>query len=462
MPPMARYLKESGVYQTMKSGKVDVSIAFIERSFSLLKPGGRLGFIIQNRFFKTEYGEIIRCWLASRKRLDTIEDFRDLQVFEGRTTYTAIVILGGISEEVRYRTYNSLESAKDERPALEVTMPRTEIDDGVWSFDQPDLNAVCKSLSAKHGTIGKHGEIQINVGLQTLYGKIYQIQPIAFHKMTIVGINGFGEEVKLERKALRPLCCNRGFYPFRRNNADAYVIFPYRIDEGEAIEIPWLEFEESFPKTASYLEERKTKIKNAVEVPHGPNRWHLYKYPKNLIEQTHPKVLFPSTIEDTVAAVDIEGNVYQDNVRINSLIFPGASDKSLIACAAIINSNVFNALAKHKAGLSESNWRQMNKQFLSLVPFPFKSLHDESICSRIAQVALKIQDLQEDFPKIKGEGQKQALFTSLSSLWDKLDEEVDCLYELKPDEKGVLSRYPRKVSRIDLFARQTALPEDDD
>ena len=52
-----------------------------------------LDIIIQNRFFKTDYGEIVRAWLKKNKAISEIEDFRDLQVFNDRTTYTAILVL---------------------------------------------------------------------------------------------------------------------------------------------------------------------------------------------------------------------------------------------------------------------------------------------------------------------------------------------------------------------------------
>ena len=41
-------------------GNCDLYVSFIERGYNLLKPQGRLGEIIPNKFFKTDYGEGLR------------------------------------------------------------------------------------------------------------------------------------------------------------------------------------------------------------------------------------------------------------------------------------------------------------------------------------------------------------------------------------------------------------------
>jgi len=81
MPAMYAYLKDHGGYVTTDQGKTDIAMPFMEKGVKLLRPGGRLGFIIQNRFFKTEYGATTRRWLRKNKLLESIEDFRDIQVF---------------------------------------------------------------------------------------------------------------------------------------------------------------------------------------------------------------------------------------------------------------------------------------------------------------------------------------------------------------------------------------------
>jgi len=461
MPAQYQYLKESGRYETTKQGKTDVAMPFMEQGLKLLREPGRLGFIIQNRFFKTDYGELARNWLRRNRAVDEIEDFRDLQVFAGRTTYTAILILQKNRPALHYRTYSTLAEAQAGSPSVDCTLSWDSINSNVWSFDQPDLLEIYQDLARQHGTIGQHTRLQISVGLQTLYGKFYQFEPIAVKARTVVGRNGEGDEASLEKAALRPLCRNRGFYPFRANNADAWVIFPYEVSDEQAAEIGWKEFKQRYPKTADYLEKRKRDLLKAVETEKGANRWHLYRYPKNLASQANPKVLFPSTIEDTIATVDTDGDVYQDNVRINSISFADATVPQLKAIACLFNSTLFNALAKLKAGLSDSGWRQFNKQYAELVPFPIAIIEDPDMVKQLSALADKISALQTKSLQATTEGAKTGFRATIESLWHQLDETVESVYGLTGSQKEVLKKYPRRINRFDLLTRQAMVPEDD-
>jgi hypothetical protein len=461
MPAQYKYLKESGRYETTKQGKTDVAMPFMEQGLKLLKDNGRLGFIIQNRFFKTDYGEIVRGWLIRNKAVAEIEDFRDLQIFEGRTTYTAILILRKNSPQIHYRTYLTLDDAKSRTPSVNCILKWNKVDADVWSFDKPDLLEVYQDLAKSHGTIGQHKRLKISVGLQTLYGKLYQFEPVEVKARTVVGINGEGEKVSLEKAALRPLCLNRGFYPFRRENADAWVIFPYDIASGQATEIGWREFKERYPKTSRYLEERKRKLLKAVDVRKGANWWHLYKYPKNLVSQASPKVLFPSTIEDTISTVDADGDFYHDNVRINSISFANASVPQLKAIACLFNSTLFSALARLNAGSLDSGWRQFNRQYAELVPFPAAIIDNANLVKKLSSLADKISALQIKSMKAKTEGARTGFRATIELLWNQLDEIVESVYGLKKAQKKVLKKYPRRINRFDLLSRQTIMLEDE-
>jgi hypothetical protein len=450
MPDMYRYLKDEDRYVTAQQGKTDIAMPFMEMGVRQLRPGGRLGFIIQNRFFKTEYGERTRRWLRKGEFLEAVEDFRDIQVFPGRTTYTAILVLQAGSPTFEYRTYDDLAGAQADQPTGEVRMRTAQLDDSPWSLDQPDLLEVHTRLAKRHGTIAKHREIEISVGLQTLYGKVYQLQPVEVTTRSVRGVNGLGAEVVLERKAMRPLCRNRGFYPFRSDNADSWVIFPYDVESDAATEIRWPEFKRQFPKAAAYLEHNRKTLRSAVAVEEGRDRWHLYTRPQNLVAQARPKVLFPMTIEDTSAAVDKMGDVYQDNVNVNSLSLR-SDGIDLHAVAAIFNSTLFSALARLKAGLNDAGWRKFNRQFAALVPFPLEELRTNPLAKRLSQLGSQIEAQQEQLRRAKGEGERAAVRGTLPGLWAELDEVVEKLYGLDAEEKRVIARYPRKVARERLI-----------
>ena len=52
-----------------------------------------MGYISSGTFFRTGSGENLRNFLSIKANLKTVVDFGDLQIFEGVTTYPAILIL---------------------------------------------------------------------------------------------------------------------------------------------------------------------------------------------------------------------------------------------------------------------------------------------------------------------------------------------------------------------------------
>ncbi|MDP8997030.1 MAG: N-6 DNA methylase [Pseudomonadota bacterium] len=74
-------------------GVADLYCYFFERGLRLLKKGGRLGYISSSTFFKTSSGAALRAYLKKEAALDSVTDFGDLQIFEGVTTYPAILTM---------------------------------------------------------------------------------------------------------------------------------------------------------------------------------------------------------------------------------------------------------------------------------------------------------------------------------------------------------------------------------
>jgi type I restriction-modification system DNA methylase subunit len=74
-------------------GVADLYVYFYELGLNkLLATGGRLGYISSSSFFKTSSGEPMRRLLRQHGQIETLVDFGDWQVFEGVTTYPAIVV----------------------------------------------------------------------------------------------------------------------------------------------------------------------------------------------------------------------------------------------------------------------------------------------------------------------------------------------------------------------------------
>jgi hypothetical protein len=84
------YLEKNYV---VAADRTDLYAYFFEQGVRILKDGGRLGFISSSTFFRTGSGENLRTFLGDNVAIEAVIDFGDLQIFEGVTTYPAILTL---------------------------------------------------------------------------------------------------------------------------------------------------------------------------------------------------------------------------------------------------------------------------------------------------------------------------------------------------------------------------------
>lgn len=143
--------------------RTDLSAYFFEKGVDLLKPGGRLGYISTSSFFRAGYGEKLRLLLSGRTEIETIVDFGDVQIFEGVTTYPAIVTVrrtaqaGAPDGTLDYMTVSGALPADLGRAFSEkaAAMPRARLGAGSWQFEGDALARLRDKIVAGRKTLGE-------------------------------------------------------------------------------------------------------------------------------------------------------------------------------------------------------------------------------------------------------------------------------------------------------------------
>lgn len=464
LPAQYYYIKEN--YKTGKDGKTDIAVPFIERSIDLLHKNGRMGYIVQNRFFKTDYGKATRNLLDSNNLIEEIIDFGELKIFQNRMTYTCTLILNKkkhsnfkyfkiVTMNGIWETLANIRNNK-KQDLLQGSFKVGSLGDGNWSFNHPELIEMKTSLLEKFGSLGSVAEIKVKVGLQVLWDKAYHIVPETVEKGIIIGKNSLGQKVRIEEKSCVKMICNEHFYSWRNLKPDVYAIFPYTIIENKAKSIPFKEFSQLFPLCGEYLKENKKLIKENVDCPDGDQFWHQYTRVQNLVSQTEPKLIIPMTATDTFATFDSEGHYYLDNVNVNSVHITNGDKHLLIALSAIFNSRLFSFLARLIANPQSGGYLKLNKQFLEPIPFPWKNIkNNQSIITKLNSLASDISIRQNELLKEKSDSVKEVFKDTLNSYWNELDNFIeDELYQLTSEQKTIIKNYPRAVDRIEMLLRE--------
>ena len=139
---------------SVAADRADLYAYFFELGVDRLKPGGRLGYISSSTFFRTGSGKPLRAFLAERTEVESVVDFGDLQVFDGVTTYPAIVTVrktdgAVVAGDLSYLTARSLPDDLGRVFGQESRlMPRARLTAGTWRFESDALDAIRAKMAA--------------------------------------------------------------------------------------------------------------------------------------------------------------------------------------------------------------------------------------------------------------------------------------------------------------------------
>ncbi len=456
LPYMHKYIKQT--YLSSKNGKIDLAIPFIEKAINLLNPSGRLGFIVQKRFFKTEYGKKIREIITNSNYLSSVVDFETTAIFKDRITYVSILLLNkAASENFSFKLFKGrIETlaaqlretdTPDIAPEQYSILPANAFDSNPWSFDDLDLIAIKIKLS-ELGSLGNYAKVK--VGIQVLWDKAYHIRPISVENSIIKGKSHIDNNIEIELEACRSLICNEDFYPYRSDAADVFVIFPYDVAGATVSEITFTDFKKKFPKVSQYLEKHKDSIQKNVETWKNTEGWHLFTRVQNH-GANYPKILIPMTALDTFASVTFSDKTYCDNVNVNFIDAPEKDEIGLYALSAVINSTVFSVLARSIANPQTNGYFKFNKQFLEPVPFPCAIFATNlELKTQLANAAKQIERLQNHY-KTSSPNQKRGVEMLLSKQWRLLDDLCYQFYDLTDAEKTFFNTRGRNIDRIRIL-----------
>lgn len=449
LPCMASYIKN--VYSSSKNGKIDLAIPFIEKGVEILNNQGRLGYIIQKRFFKDQYGKGIRKYLTDTNHyyLNGIYDYEENNLFVGRTTYVAILVCDKNSDNNKNVWYiNSLDSTKNQLLSSE------SLSETPWNFESVHLNALRLKLSKELGTL--QDVCHVKVGVQVLWNDAFQIVADKIENGFIYGHSKIDNQVFVEYDACKPLLCNEQFAPLTRREYKTFALFPYEVTEdGKVTELGFSEYSALYPKAGAYLSKHKELIcKNVQTLPeknssYAPKEhWHLFTRANNH-GAIYEKICVPMTAQYPQAAVVLDKHVYCDNANMFFIQIEPIDETRLYALSAIINSTIFNSFARAIANPQRGGYFKFNKQFLDPVPVPVKAfIACNKDMKKLASIAKQIEQINEQIKSSLG-GKTSGLKLSLQKHWRDLDELCMKLYGIKKaEDKALLNMVVRKDRMI--------------
>jgi len=222
LKPLKPYLgKRFAVYH----GMADLYSYFFERGLRILKKGGRLGYISSSTFFKTKSGQPLQKYLLKEATFEHIINFGDTQVFEGVTTYPAILTMQRASAPKNhvFSFWNVSNLPVGNFHAtyqkLAQNYPQSALKNGSWELENPELRNLRDKIRIGNDT------------LQNVYGAPYRGILTGKNKAFVVSRSIRDDLITQDPRSselLMPFLLGKDLKRWRAEPRDLWLIFTRR------------------------------------------------------------------------------------------------------------------------------------------------------------------------------------------------------------------------------------------
>lgn len=267
----------------------DKYFLFVERALGLLKENGGLGYIIPLKFMKVGAGRELRRLISEGGFLDAITSFGACQVFDDKSNYTCLLVLGkSRHDSFRYCEVEDIAKWRllDRKSVDFDVKSASEITEKTWALFPERLRGAYDALTAHSVKLSAiTGADNIYNGIQTSANAIYIFRPVSC-KNGVYTFHKGDAEWHVEEAVTRPYYetprgDDKGFDAYCTFKPNSRVIFPYsRNVDGKLELIPLSEIKKSYPFLYRYLMAHKSALsaptRDIKPRPATDDEWYRY------------------------------------------------------------------------------------------------------------------------------------------------------------------------------------------
>ena len=329
------------------SDRADLYAYFFERGVKLLKPGGRLGYISSNTFFKTGSGAPLRDFLRTRATLETVVDFGDHQIFEGVTTYPAILTMKAgepsPDHEIQFWNVDDLPAENFGKAFGEATQPYPQdaLTAASWQFEDPNLHALRNKINAGKPTLKDVFGSPL-YGIKTGLNEAFVIDTQTKERLC--------REDPNSSKLLKPFLEGKDLRRWRVESRGLWIIYVPR----NRIEI------DNFPSIKNWL----LPFKNRLEARATDQKWFELQQAQEAYSGpiSKPKISYPHFNVTGLFSFETSGSFSNDK----SYFIP----TSQLDLLALLNSKAIWFILSNMAPAVRGGFHELRVQYVETLPIP--------------------------------------------------------------------------------------------
>ena len=439
----AFYQNTLSPYTTARSDNFDKYALFCERSISLLKPTGRLGVIIPNKFMDLRSGRPLRHLLSEGRYVEQIVRFGAQPVFgRAASNYTCILVMDiRGTEPVEIETVSNLKAWRYGQPGEFSAVRAAELTDEPWPFANAETRALIDRIRADHPN-RLSGVADISVGLQTSADKIYIFSGAAADENTVT-LRWNNRDWPIERGVLRPCLNDVRLQAYGRPEANAWMIFPYELVQGprrlEARLIQPVDMRARFPGAMDYLEARQAELEKRQITGGALNEQQFYQFGRSQSltkfsgEQVIVRVLTREAqyaFSDGSVVFTGGGNGPYYMVKPND-----GSGHSTAYLLAVLNNPISEALVRTHTSVFRGGYYSHGKQFIEDLPIPESSPEQRL---RVEALAVELANALDDVRAARTPHERTIASRQETDVRSRLEQLVTVLFGLDENDMAVI------------------------
>jgi hypothetical protein len=440
-------------------GNYDIYCLFVEKGFNLLNQNGVLSFILPHRFFKTDYGEGLRNFLAKNKSLSNIFDFDGFYVFNKASINTCIIKLqkDNFGFDVKYlrvknprieqnnltnllSSFISNTGLKTEEDYEVGLVSKKGLQKDYWNFILGNEVRLFNRLN-ENRKLGELG-LKIFVGLQTSADPVFVLRMLCEDgEYFKVQSKYTKKEYFLEKRIIYPVLRGADISPFGKPQFSDVLIFPYNLINASAVLISENEMKSRYPNIWSYLLECKPRLlkRDGGKLKY---EWYAFGRSQNLTMFCKNKIMTTVLSGFNSFTLDDEGKFYfvgGGNAGVYGIQLEDESEYKYIL--GLLNSKLLNWY-HHKISLRcYQTAYSYGKRFIEQLPIPtidFSNPTEKAQHDKLVSLVDNMLELQKKYHEAGMERDKELYERQIRIVDAQIDRLVYGLYGLTEEEIGIV------------------------
>lgn len=374
-------LQEEG-YQCY-TGVADLYVYFFEKGLQLLKPGGYLSYISSNKYFRSNYGEKLRQFLAARGRIEYLIDFGDAAIFDA-TVDTSIILVNKTESNIQeshqtlvfnWQSEDSLEDFDSLFTTKSFLIQQRQLTPEGWRLESPAVLKLLEKLKASGIPLGEYVNGKIYYGIKTGFNEAFVVDKTV--KDQLISDHPSSAEV------LKPLIRGRDVKRWCVDNPELYLI---KLESSENKKHPWSDikgkqaetiFSQTYPAIYQWLNQYRSQLKKRCD--QGKFFWELRSCAYWQEFET-PKIIYPDISKKS--SFTITNDLFYTDCTV--FFIPQQS----LFLLATLNSILNNFFVSYTCpGLGEKGIR-FKSVYVTKIPIPKVSETDRQIIEKLVQKCL--------------------------------------------------------------------------